>query len=43
MSWAQVARVLRQAQHERVLCVVLTLTPLSLSRSKAARNTGPAR
>ncbi len=43
MSWARIARVLRKAQHERTSCVVLTLNPLSLGRSKAARDLGPTR
>jgi hypothetical protein len=34
------ARVLRQAQHERVFCRILLRSPLMLSLSKHARNAG---
>jgi hypothetical protein len=37
---AKGARMLRQAQHERMLCMLLQPTPLSLSLSKAAHNLG---
>lgn len=48
MIWADLASVLRQAQHKRMSCVPLIPTPLSLSLSKhvlsfaegAARNLG---
>ena len=43
MTWASAARVLRQAQDERLLLMTNSKTPLGLSLSKAAREIGATR